>query len=79
MNTLRQNQKRLRSIGTVLKSCSAFSSEDRLFLADALLLIANGGNADEALGVKGKKGVAKGVDAQNCVNIKRVAMGWIAT
>lgn len=76
---LRKIQRRLKRIAKIIGSGSQLSEQEKLFLSDALLQIADGRNADEALGVKGKKGVAKGAAARNNQNRKMAAMAWIST
>ena len=57
--SVRKGQARLRSIAKVISSESQLSEEDSTFLVTAFRTIADGGDADTALGVKAKKGERK--------------------
>ena len=76
--TVREGQVRLRSIGQRLKSGATLSTEDRTFLSNALIRIADGGNSDTELGVKAKRGERKGKNDRISKEKRSFALGWIA-
>ena len=63
--SVRKGQARLRKIATQIFSNAPLSNEDQAFLVTALQTIADGGDADTALGVKAKKGERKSHYARN--------------
>jgi hypothetical protein len=77
--SVRKGQARLRGIAKVISSEGQLSDEDGVFLVTALRTIADGGDADIALGVKAKKGERKSHYARNTEFSKQLVFGWIAT
>ena len=77
--SVRKGQARLRKIATQISSDAPLSDEDQAFLVTALQTIANGGDADTALGVKAKKGERKSDYARQTEFNKQLFFGWIAT
>ena len=75
--SVRKGQARLRKIATQISSDAPLSDEDQAFLATALQTIADGGDADTALGVKAKKGERKSHYARNTAFNKQLFFGWI--
>ena len=77
--SVRKGQARLRKIATHISSDAPLSDEDQAFLVTALQTIANGEDAETALGVKAKKGERKSHYARNTEFSKQLIFGWIAT
>ena len=77
--SVRKGQARLRRIATHISSDAPLSDEDRAFLITALQTIANGEDAETALGVKAKKGERKSRHIMNTEFNKQLFFGWIAT
>jgi len=77
--SVRKGQARLRGIAKVISSEGQLSDEDGVFLVTALRTIADGGDADTALGVKAKKGERKSDYARKTEFNKQLFFGWIAT
>ena len=77
--SVRKGQARLRKIATHISSDAPLSDEDQAFLVTALQTIANGEDAETALGVKAKKGERKSHYARNTEFNKQLFFGWIAT
>ena len=77
--SVRKGQARLRRIATHISSDAPLSDEDQAFLVTALQTIANGEDAETALGVKAKKGERKSHYARNTEFSKQLIFGWIAT
>ena len=77
--SVRKGQARLRRIATHISSDAPLSDEDRAFLITALQTIANGEDAETALGVKAKKGERKSRHIMNTELNKQLLFGWIAT
>jgi hypothetical protein len=75
---IRAGQVRLRRLAGQLAEDKEIGSEDLKFLVDALLEIADGSDAEIALGVKAKKGERKGKHAAKTKMNRNAAMGWIA-
>ena len=71
-------QIRLRRLATLIGSESAIDIKDRTFLIAALSDIANGADANKALGVKAKRGERKSKESRNRQVTKKYAMAWIA-
>ena len=69
---------RLRRLATVIGTESAIEIMDRTFLIAALSDIANGADANKALGVKAKRGERKSKESRNRQVTKKYAMAWIA-
>ena len=63
---------RLENIGADLGGFVQLNNQDRIFLADALIKISNGMDANEALEVKSRKGVSKGKAAQDSFSRKKL-------
>ena len=76
--SVRKGQARLRKIATHISSDAPLSDEDQAFLVTALQTIANGEDAETALGVKAKKGERKSHYARNTEFSKQLIFGWIA-
>ncbi len=76
--SVRKGQARLRSIAKVISSESQLSEEDSTFLVTAFRTIADGGDADTALGVKAKKGERKGPYARDTKLKMQYVTGLIA-
>ena len=77
--SVRKGQARLRKIATQISSDAPLSDEDQAFLVTALQTIADGGDADTALGVKAKKGERKSHYARNTEFNKQLFFGWLKT
>ena len=77
--SVRKGQARLRKIATQISSDAPLSDEDQAFLVTALQTIANGEDAETALGVKAKKGERKSRHIMNTEFNKQLFFGWIAT
>ena len=77
--SVRKGQAKLRGIAKVISSEGQLSDEDGVFLATALRTIADGGDADIALGVKAKKGERKSHYARKTEFNKQLVFGWIST
>ena len=77
--SVRKGQARLRKIATHISSDAPLSDEDLTFLVTALQTIANGEDAETALGVKAKKGERKSRHIMNTEFNKQLFFGWIAT
>ena len=77
--SVRKGQAKLRGIAKVISSEGQLSDEDGVFLVTALRTIADGGDADIALGVKAKKGERKSHYARKTEFNKQLVFGWIAT
>ena len=77
--SVRKGQARLRKIATQISSDAPLSDEDQAFLVTALQTIANGEDAETALGVKAKKGERKSHYARNTEFSKQLIFGLIAT
>lgn len=77
--SVRKGQARLKSIAKVISSGGQLSEEDGAFLVTAFRTIADGGDADTALGVKAKKGERKSDYARQTEFNKQLFFGWIAT
>ena len=77
--SVRKGQARLRKIATHISSDAPLSDEDQAFLVTALQTIANGEDAETALGVKAKKGERKSRHIMNTEFNKQLFFGWIAT
>ena len=77
--SVRKGQARLRKIATQISSDTPLSDEDQAFLVTALQTIADGGDADTALGVKAKKGERKSHYARNTEFNKQLFFGWLKT
>ena len=77
--SVRKGQARLRRIATHISSDAPLSDEDLTFLVTALQTIANGEDAETALGVKAKKGERKSRHIMNTEFNKQLFFGWIAT
>jgi hypothetical protein len=77
--SVRKGQARLRGIAKVISSEGQLSDEDGAFLVTALRTIADGGDADTALGVKAKKGERKSHYARNTEFSKQLFFGWLMT
>ena len=75
--SVRKGQARLRKIATHISSDAPLSDEDQAFLVTALQTIANGEDAETALGVKAKKGERKSHYARNTEFNKQLFFGWI--
>lgn len=75
--SVRKGQARLKSIAKVISSGGQLSEEDGAFLVTAFRTIADGGDADTALGVKAKKGERKSHYARNTEFNKQLFFGWI--
>lgn len=75
--SVRKGQARLRKIATQISSDAPLSDEDQAFLVTALQTIANGEDAETALGVKAKKGERKSHYARNTDFNKQLFFGWI--
>lgn len=75
--SVRKGQARLRKIATQIFSDAPLSNEDQAFLVTALQTIADGGDADTALGVKAKKGERKSHYARNTDFNKQLFFGWV--
>jgi len=73
-----ESQKRMRRLAKLLSSGSAINSKDRKFLSDALSDIADGIDANKALGVKAKRGERKSKQARIRKATEMHAMAWIA-
>jgi hypothetical protein len=71
-------QKRLRRLATLIGSGSAIAIKDRTFLIAALSDIANGADANKALGVKVRRGERKSKKSRDRQVTKKYAMAWIA-
>lgn len=71
-------QKRLRRLATLIGSGSAIAIKDRTFLIAALSDIANGADANKALGVKARRGERKSKKSRDRQVTKKYAMAWIA-
>ena len=71
-------QRRLRKIAQHLKVGTALADLDRRFIASALAHIADGEDAEAALGVKAKRGEKKGKNARKRKTISEMALAWIA-
>jgi len=72
------SQKRLRRLATLIGSGSVVNSEDSKFLSTALSEIADGCDANKALGVKAKRGERKSKQSQIRKATRKHAMAWIA-
>ena len=77
--SVRKGQARLRKIATQISSDAPLSDEDQGFLVTALQTIADGGDADTALGVKAKRGERKSHYARNTEFNKQLFFGWLKT
>ena len=75
---IRDGQIRLRRLAGQLAEGKDIGSIDLKFLVGALLEIADGSDAEIALGVKAKKGERKGKHARKTKMNRNAAMGWIA-
>jgi len=76
--TITDSQNRLRKISKTLKSKTTLSPIDRDFLSDALSAVADGNDANKALGVKAKRGERKSKKSRSRQVTKKHAMAWIA-
>ena len=83
MSSVKEGQEHLRKIANALKNSQPLLPEDRQFITEALLKIADGEDAQEALNIKAKRGERTKKESQNAMRIsecrKRLALGWIAT
>ena len=77
--SVRKGQARLKSIAKVISSGGQLSEEDGAFLVTAFRTIADGGDADTALGVKAKKGERKSDYARQTEFNKQLFFGWLKT
>lgn len=73
-----KNQNQLRRMATALKDGGQLPTQDATCLADALLRIANGSDANKVFGVASKPGKRKGHKAQVSDTNKQLALAWIA-
>lgn len=76
--SIADSQKRLRQLANLIASGSAINDNDRKFLSDALRDIADGDDANKALGVKAKRGERKSKKSQIRKVTEIHAMAWIA-
>lgn len=76
--TITDAQNRLRRISKTLGSGTTLSPIDRDFLSDALSAVADGDDANKALGVKAKRGERKSKKSRSRQVTKKHAMAWIA-
>ena len=76
--SIRAGQARLRKLARQLAAGTDIGSTDLDFLVDALLKIADGSDAEIALGVKAKKGERKGSNVRKTKLNQQLAMGWMA-
>ena len=77
--SLRKGQTRLKLIAERLSQDAPLSEEHQTFLVKAFLEIANGADADVALGVKAKRGERKSHHSRQTVFNKQLFFGWVAT
>ena len=77
--SVRKGQVRLGKIAKQLESNSSISGEDRLFLSSALKAIADGRDAENALGVKAKRGERKGKHTRDNETMLQYFYPWIGT
>ena len=77
--SVRKGQTRLKLIAERLSQDAPLSVEHQTFLVKAFLEIANGADADVALGVKAKRGERKSHHSRQTVFNKQLFFGWVAT
>lgn len=73
------NQYRLRAIAMLLEDKIPLSDDDRHFLVAALRSIGEGNNAEEALGVKRKRGEKRNANSFDPVELRQMAMSWMVS
>jgi hypothetical protein len=76
--TITDSQNRLRRIAKALESGTTLSPIDRNFLSVALSAVADGADANKALGIKAKRGERKSKKSRGRRVTKKHAMAWIA-
>ena len=77
--SVRKGQTRLKRIAEHLSQDAPLSEEDRTFLINGLLEIANGAEADVVLEVKAKRGERKSHHSRQTAFNKQLFFGWVAT
>jgi len=76
---LAANQYRLRAIAMLLEDGIPLPEDDQQFLIKALRSIGEGNNAEEALGVKRKRGEKRNINSFDPVERRQIAMSWIVS
>ena len=76
--SVRAGQAKLRRLAGQLAEGIDLDSTDLNFLVEALLEIADGSDAEIALGVKAKRGERKGKHVRKTKLNQQLAMGWMA-
>jgi hypothetical protein len=71
------NLYRLRAIAMLIEDAIPLPEDDQQFLITALRSIGEGNNADEALGVKRKRGEKRNVNSLDPVERRQMALSWI--
>jgi hypothetical protein len=76
--TARENQIRLKRIAAHIKDNVQMCEMDKQFIYTALREIANGKDANKALGVISKRGIRKGKKSRDAMKFKVTFLSWIA-
>lgn len=71
------NQYRLRSIAMFIEDGIPLKDDDQQFLIIALRSIGKGNDAEEALGVKRKRGEKRYIETFDPVELRQMAISWI--
>ena len=77
--SVRKGQARLKRIAERLSQHAPLREEDHTFVVKAFVEIANGADADVALGVKAKRGERKSHHSRQTAFNKKLFFGWVAT